>query len=121
MIIDAQEILDQGKIANSFNKFFVDIGQKLASIIPKLQTKFDHYVNPNQTFTGDEVKEALKNLKPDKSPGYDNIASNVVNETSDIFSNLLKYIFNISFQQGIFSENLKLERRPQFIRNIKCF
>ena len=32
MIIDGQEIFDQGKIANCFNKFFVDIGPKLASI-----------------------------------------------------------------------------------------
>ena len=32
----------------------------------------------------DETKEALRSLKPNKSPGYDNISSNVVNETSDI-------------------------------------
>ena len=46
MIIDGQEIFDQGKIANCFNKFFVDIGPKLASMIPESQTKFDHYLNP---------------------------------------------------------------------------
>ena len=41
MIIDGQEIFDQGKIANCFNKFFVDIGRKLASMVPESQTKFD--------------------------------------------------------------------------------
>ena len=41
MIIDNQEIHDQGKTANWFIKFFVDIGPKLASIIPESQTKFD--------------------------------------------------------------------------------
>ena len=40
MIIDDQEISDQGKMANCFNKFFVDIGPKLASMIPESQTKF---------------------------------------------------------------------------------
>ena len=30
MIIDDQEISDQGKIANCFNKFFVDIGSEQA-------------------------------------------------------------------------------------------
>ena len=91
MIIDDQEISDQGKIANCFNKFFVDIGPKLASMIPESETKFDQYLNPHQTFMGegnltdDELKEALRSLKPNKSPGYDNISSNVVNETSDIF------------------------------------
>ena len=114
MVIDDQEISDQGKIANCFNKSFVDIGPKLASTIPESQAKFHQYLNPHQTFMGeanltdDELKEALRSLKPNKSPGYDNISSNVVNETSDIFFTPLKYIFNFSLQQGIFPENLKV-------------
>ena len=51
--IDGQEIFYQGKIANCFNKFFVDTGPKLASIIPELQTKFDQYLNSHQTFMGE--------------------------------------------------------------------
>ena len=53
MIIDGQEIFDQEKIANCFNKFFVDIGPKLASMIPESQTKFDQYTNPYQTLMGE--------------------------------------------------------------------
>ena len=60
--------------------------------------------------TDDELKEALRSLKPNKSPGYDNISSNVVNETSDIFFTPLKYIFNLSLQQEIFPENLKIAK-----------
>ena len=84
MIIDAQEIFDQGKIANCFNKFFVDNCLKLASMIPESQAKFDQYLNPQQTFmseanlTHNEVKEALRTLKPNKSTEYGNISSNVV-------------------------------------------
>ena len=110
MIIDGQEIFDQEKIASCFNKFFVDIVPKLASMIPELQTKFDQYLNQQVTLmdeanlTDDEVKEALRSLNPNKSPGYDNILSNVVNETSDIFFTPLKSIFNLSLQQGIFPE-----------------
>ena len=58
--------------------------------------------------TDDEVKEASRSLKPKKSPECDNFSSNVVNETLDIFFTSLKYIFNISLQQGIFPENLKI-------------
>ena len=124
MIIDDQEISDQGKIAHCFNKFFVDIGPKLASMISESQTKFDQYLNPHQTFMSeanftDELKEALRSLKPNKSPGYDNISLNVVSETSDIFFTPLKYIFNLSLQQGIFPENL--QRCPQLIRKMKSF
>ena len=108
MIIDGQEIFHQGKIAKCFNKLFVDTGPKLASMIPESQTKFEKYLNPHQTLMGeanltnDEIKEALRSLKPTKSPGYDKISSNVVNETSDIFFTPLKYILNLSSQQGIF-------------------
>ena len=69
MITDGQEIFDQGKIVNCFNKFFEDIGPKLASITLELQTKFDQYLNPHQTLMGeanltdDEIKEALRSLK----------------------------------------------------------
>ena len=56
--------------------------------------------------TDDKVKETLRSLKRNKRPGYDNISSNVVNETSDIFFTPLKYIFNLSLQQGIFPENV---------------
>ena len=113
-----QEISDQGKIENCFNKFFVGIGPKLASMIPESQTKLDQYLNSHQTFMGEanltdnELKEALRSLKPNKSPGYDNISSNVVNETSDIFFTPLKYIFNLSLQQRIFPENLKIAKVP---------
>ena len=65
MILDGQEIFDQGKIANCFNKLFADIGPKPALMIPKFETKFDQYLNPHQTFMGeanltdDKLKEAL--------------------------------------------------------------
>ena len=58
--------------------------------------------------TDDEVKETLRSLKPYKSPGYENISSIVVNETSDILFTPLKYIFNLSLQQGTFPKNLKI-------------
>ena len=69
MIIDNQEIHDQGKTANCFIKFFVDIGPKLASMIPESQTKFDQYLNPHKTFIGEtnltdsEVKKGLKKFR----------------------------------------------------------
>ena len=111
-----KKYLIKEKIANCFNKFFIDIGPKLASMIPESQTKRDHYLNPRKTFMGeanltdDEVNEALRSVKPNKSPGYDNISSNVVSETSDVFFTPLKYIFNISLQRGIFPENLKIAK-----------
>ena len=53
---------------------------------------------------------SLRSLKPNKIPGYDNISSNVVKKTSGIFFTPLKCIFNLSLQQGIFPENLKIAK-----------
>ena len=53
MITDGQEIFNQGEIANCFNKFFVDIGPKLASMISESQTKSKLYLNPHQIFMGE--------------------------------------------------------------------
>ena len=65
MIIDGQEIFDQGKIANYFNKFFVDIAPKLASMTPESQTKLHQYLKPHKIFIGEPNltdKEAKKGL-----------------------------------------------------------
>ena len=71
--------------------------------------------------TDDETKEDLRSLKPDKSPRYDNISSSVVNETSDIFFTPLKCIFNLSLQQGIFPENLKIAKVSPIYKKNKEF
>ena len=60
--------------------------------------------------THDEVKEVLRSLKHTKTPGNNNISSNEINETSDIFFKPLKYVFNLLLQQGIFTENLKIAK-----------
>ena len=53
MIKDGHDIFDQEKVGNCFNKFFVDIGPKLASTILESQTKIDQYLSINQTLTGE--------------------------------------------------------------------
>ena len=60
--------------------------------------------------TADDVKGAIRSLKPKKIPGYDNISLNVVNATSDIFFTRLKYFFNLWLQQKIFPENFKIAK-----------
>ena len=63
-------------------------------MIPESQATFDQYLNPRQTFmseanfTHDEVKEALRTLMHNKSPGYDNISSNMVEKLQIYFSSL---------------------------------
>ena len=96
-------------------------------MIPGSQAKFDQYLNPNQTFMGkanltdDELKEALRSLKSNESPEYDNISLNVLNETSDIFFTPLKYIFNLSLQQVVFPESLKIVKVSPIYKKDESF
>ena len=75
MIIENIETFDPEKIADSFNKFFVDIGPSLASKIPNSQNNFEQYMDCKETLLeetnvdNNEMKEAFKTLKPGKSSG----------------------------------------------------
>ena len=110
------------------DKFFVNIGPKLTSMIPELQTKFDQHQNPHQNLMGlanltvDELEEAWRILKPNRFSGYDNISLNVSNKTSDTaFLHLLGIYFQSLLQQGIFPKNFKIAKVCQFIRKVKSF
>ena len=64
MIVDGYGKFDQGKRANCFVKFFIDISPKIVSIIPESQIKFDFFLNPHQTILREEkLKRILKKIK----------------------------------------------------------
>ena len=45
MVIDGTEIFDQNKVPNGFNKYFTEIGSKLASSIPASSKVFKQFMN----------------------------------------------------------------------------
>ena len=45
----------------------------------------------------------------------------MVNETLDIFFTFLKYIFNLSLKQEIFSENVKIAKVPPIYKKDEKF
>ena len=83
---DGNKITDSKKIANNFNKFFTNIGTKLAN---KISSPDSNYVSPlkskNQqnsiylTPTNpDEIIKITKNLKTCNSSGIDNISTKLL-------------------------------------------
>ena len=78
--VDKTENVGETKIANEFNKFFINIGPKLAQKIPQLLKCFESYLNrvnsemENKFTTANEIKETFYPLKTNKSAGYDNIS-----------------------------------------------
>ena len=82
--IDKTEIVGKAKIANEFNKLFVNIGPKLAQKIPQSLKRFESYTKrvnsemENKPITVKELKEALYSLKSNESSGYGDISYNIV-------------------------------------------
>ena len=108
------EIVGETKITNEFNKFFMNVGIKLAQKIPQPLTRFESYTNrvnsemESKTITVNELKEAFYYLKTNKSPGYGDISYNVVkNDFRELYDPLL-HIFNLSSSSRIFWDSLKI-------------
>ena len=114
IIINSKDIYDECDIANSFNKYFVDVGPNLAKNIQlgtkpfaSYLSKTQHYIqNTNLTFS--ELETAYFSVNKNKAPGYDDISSNVILNCYNEIKYLLFHIFNKSITTGIFPEALKI-------------
>ena len=107
-------ISDPNVIANSFNNFFSNIGKNLALKIPMSHNdplKYMQNSNKNSIFINnaecEEVINIIKLLKP-STTGPDGINSNIIKNSYDYFINPLVHILNLSINQGIFPDELKL-------------
>ena len=103
-------------IAENFNKFFSEIGPKLASKIPHSLISFENFLQGDYSsleekpITDDELNEALQTLETKKSSGYDDIFSDVIKDTSPSIFEPLRHIFNLSLEKGIFPDQLKIAK-----------
>ena len=57
-----------------------------------------------------ELKEALFSLKTNKSPRYDDINFNVAKKCFGEINEPLKHLFNLSLENGTFSEKMKIAK-----------
>ena len=110
------EILGETSIANEFNNFFTDIGLKLAKKIPESSQSFESYMKKvnsemeNKPLSINELKDAFFSLKINKSTGHDDISYNVVSKCFGELCTPLKHIFDLSFENGIFPDSLKIAK-----------
>ena len=116
IVIDKTDILGGKNIANEFNNFFTDIGLKLAKKIPESSQPFESYMKKvnsemeNKPLSINELKDAFFSLKINKSTGHDDISYNVVSKCFGELCTPLRYIFDLSFENGIFPDSLKIAK-----------
>ena len=116
LIINNAEIFDKKSIAEQFNKYFLNVGPNLAEIIPKSNKNFESFLSGQYPtlkefpLTDEELKNAFASIKPNKSPGFDDISSNVIRFVFDALIKPTKHIFDLSLNKGIFPDKLKVAR-----------
>ena len=107
---------DPKTIANKFNEYFINIGLNLAKNIKNnSDTNFEKYLIGNYQnsmflapITENELENEIKSMDSSKSPGYDNISNKILKLTAKDISKALTHIFNLTFQNGVIPEKLKL-------------
>ena len=115
------------KIAHSCNKFFTDIGPKLASFIPSSSKDFKNFLSSASTsldeylLQDEQLNEAFNSLKANKNPGFDDISPSIVKRCHENIFNPIKHVFSLSLKQGLFPENLKIARVPPIFKKDEKF
>ncbi|XP_065684380.1 uncharacterized protein LOC136096739 [Hydra vulgaris] len=116
IVIDNNEYNDYNVISEKFNSFFVNIGPNLASKIHCPNNSFETYltsVNSELIFKElkiDEFENAINSIKINKSPGVDDISSNIVANVSSQIRKPIFEIFKSSIKTGTVLDKLKVAK-----------
>ena len=100
LVINNTTVAQKQEVSENLNKYFTNIGPKIASIIPKEQRGFEKYLANCNTamndapLTSEEVRNVFYSLKTNKSPGHDDISFNAINIVFDFIVEPLRYIFS---------------------------
>ena len=116
LVINKNDMTSEIGIANEFNKFFTKIGPELAEKTPTASRTFESFLNkidtamPADPVTIKELKQAFFSLKTNKSPGYDQVSSDVIKNCFSELNYPIKYLFGKSIEKGVFPNALKTAR-----------
>ena len=114
---DAHLITNPELVAEHMNNYFCNIGTSLgldhspssssASNIQHTEQLISFALFP---ITETEVVNTIMTLKPNKSPGFDDIPSELLKLSINHISKVLQHIFNASFENGIFPSRMKIAK-----------
>ena len=116
LTINKVDVYNKPKIADAFNDFFTNIGQKMASQIPKSSKTFETYINKvnvimeSKPLSINKLKDAFFSLKINKISGIDDVSFSIVKKSFGVLCESLIYLFQLSFEKGIFLDDLKIAK-----------
>ncbi len=116
LLVDGQTVTGNENIANEFNRYFCEIGPKLAEKIPTNNVDYLQYITPcTSRFTFkqlsvEDLTNVLNKMKTKKAAGPDKITNKLLKAAGYTIYESLLYIFNLVLVTGIFPEDLKQSR-----------
>ena len=116
LTIDKVDIYNKPEITDAFNDFFTNIGQKLASKIPKSSKTFETYINKlnviidSKPLLINKLKDAFFLLKINKRSGVDDVSFSIIKKCFAVLCEPLIYLFQISLEKGVFPDDLKIAK-----------
>lgn len=117
-------ITETQEIANNFNNYFVNVGEKLASQITSDRNifKFGTCTNVSNTCfleptSPTEIFNLINELENNKGGGPYLLDSGVLQSNINLFSEILSSLFNNILQTGAYPDSLKLSRVIPVFKN----
>ena len=108
---------DPTEIADEFNKYFTEIGPKLAEEIPQSTKPFSDFLGSKHEneFQFSELSEVrlynfIKKIKPKTSFGEDLVSSKVLKFVAPFILKPLKHLINLSLRTGHFPQKFKIAK-----------
>ena len=114
--INGTKLTDKKDIATEFNKFFINIGPKLASeICNEMEHDFMNKTKIDTTFHVVPIDEEqtltmIRQLQPKKSMGYDKISHILLQKSALYLAKPLTCIISQSLKTGVFPNKLKIAK-----------
>ena len=114
--VNGKSIKKYSGIAEEFNKHFANVGPNLVSKIQSTSKTFEDFLFPVQKnmeyrdLSFKKFEKAFKSVKHNKAAGHGIIDNNVIIKVYGEISYPLFMIFHSSFNESIFSEQLKVAK-----------
>ena len=115
--VDGISVEQSKEIANVLASHFASIGKKLSDKLPQSKYSINTYLNkiptcPNSMYLNPtctlEIDQVIRSMQNKKSSGYDNISNLMLKWLHPVITRPLSIIFNMSLEQGIFPNNMKI-------------
>ena len=113
-----QIIIDKSKIANRFNEYFINIGEKLVDDIDEnsqkcykdFLNKYDNLKFDFSTVEEQTIIKVINNLSSKDSYGIDGISTTLLKYMKHILAKPLSIIINQTLKTGVFPDKLKIAK-----------